>query len=63
MERKNQKVSPTIANLQVGETATFPIAKLRSVRVQASEMGAILGRQFVTRSDRENQIVVVARVG
>ena len=35
------KIRPAIMAMAVGETIEFPIAKLKSVRTQASEIGAI----------------------
>lgn len=34
------KIRPAIMAMAVGETIGFPIAKLKSVRTQASEIGA-----------------------
>jgi hypothetical protein len=39
----------------------FPISRMKSVRTQASELGAILNRQYTTRTDRVNGTIVVAR--
>jgi hypothetical protein len=61
MTEKLEKIRPTLVGLQVGETVTFPISRLKSVRTQASELGCIMNRQYSTRTDREQQIVVVAR--
>jgi hypothetical protein len=61
MNKICEKIRPTIIDLKVGEAVMFPIAKMKSVRTQASELGAILDRQFTTRMDRENRVIVVAR--
>jgi hypothetical protein len=61
MNKICEKIRPTIIGLKVGEAVMFPIAKMKSVRTQASELGAILDRQFTTRMDRENRVIVVAR--
>ena len=47
--------------LEVGDEITFPISRLKSVRTQASELGAIYNRQFKTRTDREKQTITVMR--
>lgn len=35
------KIRPALTALKIGESITFPISKLKSVRTQASELGAI----------------------
>jgi hypothetical protein len=47
--------------MEVDETQTFPIEKMKSVRVQASELGAIMDRIYETRSDRINRTISVYR--
>ena len=42
------KIRPAIMAMAVGETIEFPIAKLKSVRTQASEIGAITERRYTT---------------
>ncbi len=58
-----QKIRPALLALAVGESITFPISRLKSVRTQASELGAIYERKFVTKMDREQRIVEVQRKG
>lgn len=55
-------VRPALIALRVGQSLTFPITKLKSIRTQASELGAILGRQYSTKMDREDGTVSVWRV-
>lgn len=57
-----EKIRPALTALEVGDTATFPISRLKSVRTQASELGAIYNRQFKTRTDREKHTITVKRV-
>lgn len=45
------KIRPALVELKVGETISFPISRLKSVRTQASELGAIYERQFKTKTD------------
>lgn len=45
-----------------GLSADFPIARLKSVRTQASELGAIFNRQFTTKTNRIAQIISVKRI-
>lgn len=58
-----QKIRPALLALAVGESKTFPISRLKSVRTQASELGAIYERKFVTKMNREQRIVEVQRKG
>ena len=59
MSENLEKIRPVA--LEVGESVSFPISRLKSVRTQASELGAIYNRQFKTRTDRENQTITVKR--
>jgi len=59
---KTEKVRPLLVSLEVGDEISFDIAKLKSVRTQASELGVILCRRFKTRTDRENRIIFVRRI-
>lgn len=55
------KIRPILLNLEVGEFATFPILRLKSVRAQASELGAIHNRTYKTRMDKLTRVVIVLR--
>ena len=76
MAENMEKIRPALVALEVGDEITFHISRLKSVRTQASELGAIynqsvrtqaseLGaiynRQFKTRTDREKQTITVMR--
>lgn len=54
-------IRSTILNLKIGESATYPLVRLRSVRTQASELGAIYDRQYSTCMNREERTVTVIR--
>ncbi|WP_274946346.1 hypothetical protein [Paramuribaculum intestinale] len=56
------KIRPALVELKVGETISFPISRLKSVRTQASELGAIYERQFKTKTDRVAKTIEVTRV-
>lgn len=62
MNEYTQKIRPILVEMQVGDSVTFPIARLKSVRTQASELGAIYNRQFTTKTDRVAQTIEVRRV-
>lgn len=56
------KIRPALTALEIGETIKFPISRLKSVRTQCSELGAILNRQFKTKTNREEHVIIVKRV-
>lgn len=57
MSENLEKIRPALVALEVGESVSFPISRLKSVRTQ----GAIYNRQFKTRTDRENHTITVKR--
>ena len=61
MDAKNVKIRPAIEALEVGGEITFPLEKLRNVRVTASDLGLILGRVYTTNANREERVVRVVR--
>ncbi len=54
-------ISSTLKDLKVGESATYPILRLRTVRSQASELGAMLDRVYSTCMNREARTITVIR--
>ena len=57
-----EKIRPALTALEVGDAVVFPILRLKSVRTQASELGAIFNRRFKTKTNRENQTITVSRI-
>lgn len=57
-----EKIRPALTALEVGDAVVFPISRLKSVRTQASELGAIFNRKFKTKTNRENQTITVSRI-
>ncbi len=57
-----EKIRPALTALEVGDAVGFPISRLKSVRTQASELGAIFNRRFKTKTNRENQTITVSRI-
>ena len=57
-----EKIRPALTALEVGDAGVFPISRLKSVRTQASELGAIFNRRFKTKTNRENQTITVSRI-
>lgn len=62
MTENMEKIRPVLTALEVGDEVTFPISRLKSVRTQASELGAIFNRLFKTRTDRESHTITVKRI-
>lgn len=62
MEINTKKIRPTLLGMAIGEIITFPIEKLKSVRVQASELGAMFDMGFKTRTDRDLRIIEITRI-
>lgn len=61
---KNQEkiaLSERLRVMDVGETASFQIEKLLSVRTLACNLGLVNGRKYQTRTDREAGVVTVTR--
>lgn len=61
MAENLEKIRPALMALEVGKEISFPIARMKSVRTQASELGAIYGRQYTTKTNRENHTITVKR--
>ena len=57
-----EKIRPALTALEVGDAVVFPISRLKSVRTQSSELGAIFNRRFKTKTNRENQTITVSRI-
>ena len=57
-----EKIRPALTAREVGDAVVFPISRLKSVRTQASELGAIFNRRFKTKTNRENQTITVSRI-
>ena len=62
MTESIQKIRPTLFEMAVGATATFPISRLKSVRTQASELGIMFNRQYKTKTDRVARTIEVTRI-
>lgn len=55
------KIRPTLTGMEVGDTQTFPVRIMKSVRSQASELGVILDRQYKTSTNRAERTITVTR--
>jgi hypothetical protein len=61
MEENLPKIRPMLRNLAVGESVAFPLAKMKSVRTQATELSIIENLKFKTRTDRNTKQITVWR--
>ncbi len=61
MEEKITKLRPALYAMAIGETMTFPITRLKSVRTCASELGMMYERQYTTKTDRVSKTIEVTR--
>ena len=55
-------LSERLRVMDVGETSSFPIQKLLSVRTLARNIGVVNGRRYQTKTDREAGRVYVTRI-
>ncbi len=62
MAENLEKIRPVLTALEIGDTVSFPISRLKSVRTQATELGVIYNRQFKTKTDREKSVIIVKRI-
>lgn len=62
MAENLEKIRPVLTALEIGDTVSFPISRLKSVRTQASELGVIYNRQFKTKTDRGKRVIIVKRI-
>ena len=54
-------IKPHIEAMAIGDTLVFPIERTISVRATASLAGALLARQYKTKTDRVGRTISVTR--
>ena len=54
MAKKSEFTDP-IKALEIGQTVSFPIERMASIRVVASNLGAVLQREFSTGRNPEDK--------
>lgn len=62
MEENQVTVNATLRGMEIGGMATYPIVKMKSIRVQATELGVILSRKYKTALNRKAGTITVTRV-
>lgn len=55
------QIRPAIREMQVNDEVRFPIAQMKYVRVAASELGLIHGRNYRTSVNRADRTISVIR--
>lgn len=55
-------ISGSLKMLSVGDSISFPIVKLMSVRAIASNLSLMMGRRYTTRVSRKERVIVVTRL-
>lgn len=61
MEIVNDKIRPSLYNMEIGAIIAFAIEKMKNVRTTCSELGAIYNRKYVTHVVREERMITVTR--
>lgn len=61
MDEKPKKMRPQIVGLQVGESVSFPIEKMKTIRAQTSELNCIMQRVYSTTLNRVDRTIIVTR--
>lgn len=62
MNYQKTSVRQTIIQLSVGESVTYDLERLKSIRTQASELGAVFNRKYTTKTNREARTLTVTRI-
>ena len=62
MDKNKTSIRSLITILRIGQTVTFPLNRLNSVRVTAYSYGLESGKQFKTSTDRDAKTIVVTRI-
>lgn len=55
------KIRPTLVDMEIGDSCSFPVRQLRSVRATASELGMILDRTYKTSVNKIDRLINVIR--
>lgn len=62
MDTPTLQITAVLNGMQIGDTAVYPIAMTRSVRVVSSELGLIKNRKYKTTTDRAARTITVTRL-
>lgn len=59
---KNFGIKTVLEGLDVGQSITYPIVRLLSVKVTASNVGLVMNRKYSTKVLRQERKVEVTRI-
>lgn len=62
MKEKVVKMKPAIEAMKVGESLSFPLLRLMSVRATVSAVAMMMDRRYKTSADKTSRKVNVMRV-
>ena len=61
MIERPKKMRTQIVELNVGESVSFPIEKMKTIRAQTSELNCIMQRVYATKLNRDDRTIIVTR--
>lgn len=61
-ENQTDSIGSTLKKMSVGAKEAFPIEKMKTIRVAASEMGLIYNRKYKTATNRASRTIEVIRI-
>ena len=61
MIERPKKMRTQIVELNVGESVSFPIEKMKTIRAQTSELNCIMQRVYATKLNRCDRTIIVTR--
>lgn len=61
MAENPKKIRPTLLNMEIGDTTSFPIEHMKGVRAQCSELGIIHNRTYKTSTSKADRLINVVR--
>lgn len=65
MERNEKKTGTLVSDiggLRVGESVSYPVERIHTVKTACSSYGILWGKRFRTKIDREARTITVTRV-
>ena len=61
MIQQPKKMRTQIVELNVGESVSFPIEKMKTIRAQTSELNCIMQRVYATKLNSCDRTIIVTR--
>ncbi len=60
---KKEPIAPVLKNLELYKTASFPLARMTSVRTTVQIIQCEVGMELSTRKNKEAKVLEVTRIG